>query len=79
MNINIKKPLQLAGNLHFILIGLMLRDGCLYRTSKTSNTRLEMSLGTNYKQFAENIGEIFKEYMNNPVRCSPPHSGQGEG
>jgi hypothetical protein len=46
----------------------MLGDGSLYRTSKTSNTRLEMSLGTNYKQFAEKIGEIFKEYMNNPVK-----------
>lgn len=68
MNINIKTPLQLPGILHFILIGLMLGDGSLYRTSKTSNTRLEMSFGTNYKQFAEKIGEIFKEYMNNPVK-----------
>jgi hypothetical protein len=68
---NIKKTIignQLPDNLHSILIGLMLGDGSLSRTSKTSNTRLEMSFGTNYKQFAEKIGDLFKEYMNKPVK-----------
>jgi hypothetical protein len=68
---NIKKTTignQLPDNLHSILIGLMLGDGSLSRTSKTSNTRLEMSFGTNYKQFAEKIGYLFKEYMNKPVK-----------
>jgi len=29
---------------------------------------LEMSFGTNYKQFAEHLDELFKEYMNQPVK-----------
>lgn len=27
-----------------------------------------MSFGTNYKQFAEHLDELFKEYMNQPVK-----------
>jgi hypothetical protein len=50
------------------MIGIMPGDGSLYRTSETSNTRFEMSYGTKYKQFYEHIGELFKEFMNNPVK-----------
>ena len=50
------------------LVGLLLSDGGIYRTSKTSNCRYEMSFGTKYKQFAESIGQLFKEYMKNPVK-----------
>lgn len=55
--------MRLNGNLHYVLIGLMLGDGSLYRPSKTGNTRFEMSFGTKYKLFAESIGELFKEQI----------------
>jgi len=58
----------LPENLHSILIGLMLGDAGIYKSSKTSNSRLEMSFGTNYKQFAESIENFFKEYINNPIK-----------
>jgi hypothetical protein len=54
--------------LHSILIGIMLSDGGLYRSSPTANTRFEMSLGEKYKELAFHIGELFKEYMSNPVK-----------
>ena len=38
-----------------VLIGLMLGEASLYRTSTTSNTRLEFSFGEKYKLFAEKI------------------------
>lgn len=60
--------MRLNGNLHYVLIGLMLGDGSLYRPSKTSNTRFEMSFGTKYKLFADSIGELFKEQMNNSIK-----------
>lgn len=58
----------LPENLHSILIGLMLGDAGIYKSSKTSNSRLEMSFGTNYKQFAEHIENLFKDYLKNPVK-----------
>lgn len=68
-NSNLNKNLTyLPENLHSILIGIMLGDGGIYRTSLTSNSRFEMSFGTNYKQFAESIGNLFKDYMNKPVK-----------
>ena len=54
--------------LNSILIGIMLGDGSLYKSSHTSNTRLEMSFGEKYESFAKYLGELFKEYMNNPVK-----------
>lgn len=69
MNINIMNTNTiLPGNLHSILVGLMLSDGSIYRFSKTSNCRFEMSFGAKYKQFAESIGDLFKEYVKNPVK-----------
>ena len=58
----------LPENLHSILIGLMLGDAGIYKSSKTSNSRLEMSFGTNYKQFAEYIENLFKEYIKNSIK-----------
>jgi hypothetical protein len=58
----------LPENLHSILIGLMLGDAGIYKSSKTSNSRLEMSFGTKYKQFAEYIENLFKGYINNPIK-----------
>lgn len=63
------KNIPNLGNLNSILIGIMLGDGSLYRSSPTANVRFEMSLGQNYEEFALEIGELFKEYINNPVKA----------
>lgn len=63
-----KNTPNLPQSLHSILIGLMLGDGGIYRSSKTSNSRLEMSFGTNYKQFAESIARLFAHYIKNPIK-----------
>lgn len=71
MNNNIKKTTNigiLPSDLHSVLIGLMLSDGSLYKSSPTSNVRLEMSFGEKYKEFAFHIGVLFKDYMGNPVK-----------
>jgi hypothetical protein len=47
----------------------MLGDGSLYRSSPTSNVRFEINFGQNYEEFALEIGELFKEYMSNPVKA----------
>jgi hypothetical protein len=52
-----------------IFVGTMLGDGSLYRSSPTSNVRFEVSFGKNYQLFALHLGEVFKEYMNNPVKA----------
>jgi hypothetical protein len=54
--------------LNSVLIGIMLGDGGIYRTSSTSNSRFEMSFGQHSQQFAEKIGDLFKDYMSNPVK-----------
>lgn len=54
--------------LNSILIGTMLGDGGLYRSSPTANVRFEMSLGEKYKDFAFHMAGLFKEFMNNPVK-----------
>jgi hypothetical protein len=51
-----------------ILIGLILSDAGLYRSSPTSNTRFEMSFGQAYKEFAYFIGELLSPYVGNPVK-----------
>ena len=56
-------------NFSSILIGIMLGDGSLYRSSPTANVRFEMSLGQNYEEFALELGELFKDYMKNPVKA----------
>lgn len=66
--LNIQSDVQLSKTLNSILIGIMLGDGGIYRTSVTSNSRFEMSFGGDYKQFAESIGLLFKDYMSNPVK-----------
>nr|YP_010697829.1 hypothetical protein P1S03_mgp16 [Porodaedalea chrysoloma]WCF76790.1 hypothetical protein [Porodaedalea chrysoloma] len=66
---NVRNVNFLPENLHFVLIGIMLGDGGISRSSSTSNSRFEMSFGTKYKQFAESIGYLFKDYMNSPVKA----------
>ena len=55
-------------NFQSILVGIMLSDGSLYKSSPTSNTRFEMSFGEKYKDLAYHIGELFKDYMSSPVK-----------
>jgi hypothetical protein len=52
----LKNITTLPNFLDKVVIGIMLGDGGIYRTSETSNSRFEMSLGTGYKQFAESLG-----------------------
>src|ERR1700733_9868589 len=59
---------SLPVELNSILIGIMLGDGGMYRSSITSNARLEMSFGEKYKSFAESLGITFKNYISNPVK-----------
>lgn len=61
----------LPDNLHSIFIGLMLGDGYLYKTSPTSNTRFEMSFGKDREDFANWIGDLFKEYSNTGIKLIP--------
>jgi hypothetical protein len=41
--------------LNSVLIGIMLGDGGIYRTSLKSNSRLEISFGQKYQSFAESL------------------------
>ena len=74
INLNNKNgiAINLPSDLHSILIGIMLGDGSIYRSSssstKTKNARLEMSFGQKYEEFALHLGDIFKDYMSNPVK-----------
>jgi LAGLIDADG DNA endonuclease family len=65
-NSNMSPDLPL--NLQSIFIGIMLSDGSLYKSSPNANTRFEMSFGEKYKDFAYHIGDLFKDYMNNPIK-----------
>ena len=58
----------LPDELNSILIGTLLSDGGLYRSSPTANVRFEMSLGENSKEFAFHMADLLKEFMNNPVK-----------
>lgn len=57
----------LPQNLHYIIIGLMLGDGHIYKTSPTSNSRFEMSFGKDRELFAKWIGVLFKDYSNTGI------------
>lgn len=65
---NLKDLKLLPENLHSILIGIMLGDGSIYKSSPTSNSRFEMSFGSDYSKFAESIGDLFKDFINTPVK-----------
>jgi hypothetical protein len=62
-------PDKLPEILHSILIGIMLGDGFLYRSSATANTRFEMSFCTNYKPYAESIELLFKENIKTSLKA----------
>lgn len=61
-------PDNLSDYLNSVLIGIMLGDGFLYRSSATANTRFEMSFGNKYKLYAENIELLFKDYISNSLK-----------
>ena len=63
-----KNNIILPQQLNSILIGIMLSDGGMYRSSPTANVRFEMSFGEKYKSLAFHIGDLFKDYMSNPVK-----------
>jgi hypothetical protein len=65
----INNGINLSSDLNSILVGIMLGDGSIYRSSPTSNARLEMSFGQKYEEFAFHLGDLLKEYMSNPVKC----------
>ena len=67
-NNNNKNTSILPLQLHSVLIGIMLSDGSLYKSSPNANVRFEMSFGEKYKDLAFHIGDLFKEYMSNPVK-----------
>lgn len=70
-NLITSRPLidiTLPNELKSILIGLLLGDGSLYRSSPTSNVRLEVSFGYKSGPWALHLGEIFEAYMSNPVK-----------
>ena len=67
-DLNKSLPSLPSNLLNSILIGLILSDAGLYKSSPTSNTRLEMSFGEAYKEFAFFIGEILNPYMSNPIK-----------
>jgi hypothetical protein len=70
ININQNGPYLSANtDLHSILIGIMLGDGSLFRSSPTANVRFEMSFGQKYEEFSLFLGNLFKEYMSNPVKA----------
>lgn len=68
ININHNDPC-LPIDLQSILIGIMLGDGSLFRSSPTANVRFEMSFGQKYEEFALFLGNFFKDYMSNPVKA----------
>jgi hypothetical protein len=59
---------KLPTKLHNILIGLILGDGHIYKTSPTSNSRFEMSFGKDRKLFALWISDLFKDYSNTGIK-----------
>ena len=62
LNNNNQNISVLPVELNSILIGTMLGDGGLYRSSPTANVRFEMSLGEKYKDFAFHMAGLFKEF-----------------
>ena len=55
-------------NLHDILIGLMLGDGHIYKSSPTSNSRFEINFGKDRNLFAAWVADLFKDYSNSGLK-----------
>jgi len=63
-----KQNLILTKELNSILIGLILGDASVFKTSITSNARIEMSFGQKYISFAEHIALLLEGFMSNPLK-----------
>ena len=53
-----KRNFKISKELNSILNGLILGDAGVFKTSPTSNARVEMSFGQKYQAFAEHIAKI---------------------
>jgi hypothetical protein len=62
-----KKTTLLTTPLLDIAVGQLLSDAFADKSSPTSNTRLTWSFGSNYKQYAEFIANLFNDYCNKGV------------
>jgi len=69
INTEEKTGTHLPIELKSVFIGIMLGDGSLYKSSPTSKVRFEISFGQKYESFALYLGELFKEFMSNPVKA----------
>jgi len=67
-NSNIKNIDILPDNLHSIIIGLILGDGHIYKSSPTSNSRFEISFGKDRELFANWVNNLFSNYSNTGVK-----------
>ena len=73
---NIKKILRnevrdiksLPTELNSILIGLILGDAHVYRSSIKANSRIEISFGEKYEKFAYLLGELFTDFILNTIK-----------
>jgi hypothetical protein len=64
----LREQKSLDKELNSILIGLILGDAHVYRSSPKANSRIEISLGGKYKEFAYSLEKLFSFYMLNPLK-----------
>jgi len=74
----IRSSLTLPLFLNEVLIGLILSDGHLYRSSPSSNTRLELSFKGDYFNYANYIYGLFIFYIGTGPRKVDTTSSTGE-
>lgn len=65
---------SIPNDLRQVLIGQLLSDASLYRSSPTSNTRVEWSFGLNYFSYASWIANLLNQYCGTGLMTLP--SGQ---
>lgn len=57
---------KLPNYLHMVLIGLLLSDGCLEKSSNTSNARLSVNFGLKNSSYLLHLYNLFEPYTNSP-------------
>lgn len=62
-----KRTTQLITPLLDVAVGQLLSDAFADKSSPTSNTRITWSFGSNYKEYAQFIADLFSEYCNKGV------------
>lgn len=63
-----KQNLEITKELYPILNGLILGDAGVFKTSPTSNARVEISFGQRYLSFAEHVASLLDDFMSNPLK-----------